>query len=49
MGPKNSAIELKDVCYSAGRSFEIRDPRSACRRAMLDPTAYVDPESYPEL
>ncbi len=25
MGPKNNAIELKDVCYSAGRSFEIRD------------------------
>ena len=25
MGPQNNAIELKDVCYSAGRSFEIRD------------------------
>ena len=25
MGPKNNAIELKDVCYSAGKSFEIRD------------------------
>ena len=25
MTPKNNAIELKGVCYSAGRSFEIRD------------------------
>ncbi len=25
MGPKNNAIELKDVCYRAGPSFEIRD------------------------
>ncbi len=25
MGPKNNAIELKNVCYRAGPSFEIRD------------------------